>query len=50
MATPAPSPSWLRCVRRLSTQLSACQVGITLTTLLVGYLAEPSVAALLTGR
>jgi CBS domain containing-hemolysin-like protein len=37
----------LAALRRLSTQLSACQVGITLTTLLVGYLAEPSVAVLL---
>ena len=39
----------LAALRKLSTQLSACQVGITLTTLLVGYLAEPSIAALLTG-
>jgi CBS domain containing-hemolysin-like protein len=39
----------LAALRKLSTQLSACQVGITLTTLLVGYLAEPSIAALLHG-
>ena len=39
----------LAALRRLSTQLSASQVGITLTTLLVGYLVEPSVAALLSG-
>jgi len=39
----------LAALTRLSTQLSACQVGITLTTLLVGYLAEPSLAALLRG-
>ncbi|WP_426561803.1 hemolysin family protein [Angustibacter sp. McL0619] len=39
----------LSALRQLSTQLSACQVGITLTTLLVGYLAEPSIAALLGG-
>ena len=39
----------LSALRRLSTQLSASQVGITITTLLVGYLAEPSVAALLGG-
>ena len=39
----------LAALRRLSTQLSASQVGITITTLLVGYLAEPSVAALLGG-
>ncbi|WP_432490914.1 hemolysin family protein [Kineococcus gypseus] len=31
----------------LSTQLSGAQVGITLTTLLLGYLMEPSLAALL---
>jgi CBS domain containing-hemolysin-like protein len=37
----------LEALRRLSTQLSASQVGITLTTLLVGYLAQPSVATLL---
>lgn len=36
-------------LRRLSTQLSATQVGITLTTLLVGFLVEPSVASLLEG-
>ena len=39
----------LAALRRLSTQLSASQVGITLTTLLVGYLVEPSVASLLAG-
>jgi CBS domain containing-hemolysin-like protein len=38
----------LESLKRLSTQLSASQVGITLTTLLVGYLVQPSVAALLT--
>lgn len=37
----------LEALRRLSTQLSASQVGITLTTLLVGYLVQPSVATLL---
>jgi magnesium and cobalt exporter, CNNM family len=36
-------------LRRLSTMLSASQVGITLTTLLVGFLVEPSVASLLEG-
>lgn len=35
--------------RRLSTQLSACQVGITLTTLVLGFIASPSVGALLQG-
>jgi CBS domain containing-hemolysin-like protein len=37
----------LAALRKLSTQLSASQVGITLTTLLVGFLVEPSVATLL---
>jgi CBS domain containing-hemolysin-like protein len=37
----------LRSLRQLSTQLSAAQVGITLTTLIVGYLAEPSIGQLL---
>jgi CBS domain containing-hemolysin-like protein len=37
----------LDALRTLSTQLSASQVGITLTTLLVGFLVEPSVATLL---
>jgi CBS domain containing-hemolysin-like protein len=36
----------LRSLRELSTQLSAAQVGITLTTLVVGYLAQPSIGAL----
>ncbi|MFP5345980.1 MAG: hemolysin family protein [Actinomycetes bacterium] len=36
-------------LRTLSTQLSGAQVGITLTTLLVGYLVEPSVSRLLAG-
>ncbi len=39
----------LAALRKLSTQLSASQVGITLTTLLVGFLVEPSVASLLAG-
>ena len=34
-------------LRNLSTQLSAAQVGITLTTLVLGYIVEPSVGALL---
>jgi CBS domain containing-hemolysin-like protein len=37
----------LAAVRTLSTQLSGAQVGITITTLVVGYLAQPSLAALL---
>ena len=37
----------LAALRQLSTQLSASQVGITLTTLIVGYLAQPSIGKLL---
>ncbi len=37
----------LASLRQLSTQLSGAQVGITLTTLVVGYLVEPSVGTLL---
>ncbi|HZI96172.1 MAG TPA: hemolysin family protein [Actinomycetales bacterium] len=36
-------------LKTLSTQLSGAQVGITLTTLLVGFLVEPSVSRLLAG-
>ena len=36
-------------LKGLSTQLSAAQLGITLTTLLVGYLAEPAIGGLLDG-
>lgn len=36
-------------LRHLSTQLSAAQVGITLTTLVLGFLMEPSLGALLEG-
>ncbi len=36
-------------LRTLSTQLSAAQVGITLTNLLIGFLAEPSIARLIDG-
>ena len=39
----------LQSLRQLSTQLSAAQVGITLTTLVVGYLAQPSIGRLLAG-
>jgi CBS domain containing-hemolysin-like protein len=39
----------LAALRTLSTQLSGAQVGITLTTLLVGLLVEPSVSRLLQG-
>ena len=37
----------LICLKSLSTQLSSCQLGITLTTLLTGYVMEPSVGRLL---
>lgn len=39
----------LRCLKSLSTQLSSCQLGITLTTLLTGFVMEPSLGALLSG-
>ena len=41
--------SVLRSHRTLSTQLSACQLGITLTTLVLGFIASPSIGALLEG-
>lgn len=37
----------LAALRSLSTQLSGAQLGITVTSLLVGFLAEPSLASLL---
>src|SRR5215207_5538883 len=36
-------------LRTLSTQLSSAQVGITVTNLLIGYMAEPSIARLVDG-
>jgi CBS domain containing-hemolysin-like protein len=39
----------LKCLKSLSTQLSSCQLGITMTTLLTGYVMEPSVGQLLEG-
>lgn len=45
----ARARSVLTSLRSLSTQLSGAQVGITLTTLALGYLATPSVGLLLTG-
>ncbi|MDS2171432.1 MULTISPECIES: hemolysin family protein [unclassified Nesterenkonia] len=39
----------MRCLKSLSTQLSSCQLGITLTTLLTGYVAEPALGVLLAG-
>jgi CBS domain containing-hemolysin-like protein len=40
--------SVLRAHRTLSFQLSGAQLGITITTLVTGYVAEPSLAALIT--
>lgn len=39
----------LKAVRRLTFQLSGAQLGITVTSLVIGALAEPSLAALLRG-
>ncbi|MGW1887149.1 hemolysin family protein [Streptomyces sp. NPDC001970] len=39
----------LRAVRRLTFQLSGAQLGITVTSLVIGMLAEPSLATLLRG-
>jgi CBS domain containing-hemolysin-like protein len=39
----------LHALRTLSTQLSGAQLGITVTNLLIGYLAEPSIARLIGG-
>jgi CBS domain containing-hemolysin-like protein len=39
----------LGALRTLSTQLSGAQLGITVTSLVVGFIAEPSIAALLRG-
>jgi CBS domain containing-hemolysin-like protein len=39
----------LASLRNLSTQLSAAQIGITITNLLIGFLAEPSIAKLIDG-
>lgn len=38
-----------RSLKHLSTQLSGAQVGITVTTLALGYVMEPSLAAILAG-
>lgn len=39
----------MRCLKSLSTQLSSCQLGITLNTLLIGYVTEPALGRLLAG-
>ncbi len=36
-------------IKKLSTELSGAQLGITITSLLVGFIAEPSIATLLRG-
>ena len=41
--------SLLAGLRTLSTQMSGAQLGITVTSLVVGFIAEPSIAALLVG-
>lgn len=38
----------LRCLKTLSTQLSSCQIGITITTLLTGYTLDAAIKALTT--
>jgi CBS domain containing-hemolysin-like protein len=39
----------LKALRSLSTQLSGAQVGITITNLAIGFLAEPAIADLISG-
>ncbi|MCT1367567.1 hemolysin family protein [Kocuria sp. HSID16901] len=39
----------LRCLKSLSTQLSSCQLGITITTLLTGYTLDVGIQGLLSG-
>ncbi|GAA2528347.1 MULTISPECIES: hemolysin family protein [Streptomyces] len=43
------APGALEAVRNLTFQLSGAQLGITVTNLVVGMLAEPSIAALIAG-
>ena len=38
-----------RALRSLSTQLSGAQIGVTLTNLIIGFLAEPAIASLIEG-
>ena len=45
----AGSEGVLAALRTLSTQLSGAQLGITITNLAIGFVAEPSIAALLRG-
>lgn len=37
----------MRCLKSLSTQLSSCQLGITINTLLIGYVTEPALSRLI---
>ena len=39
----------LTALRSLSTQLSGAQLGITITNLVIGFLAEPAIASLIQG-
>jgi CBS domain containing-hemolysin-like protein len=39
----------IRALRKTSTHLSGAQLGITLTTMLTGFIAEPAITSLLTG-
>jgi CBS domain containing-hemolysin-like protein len=48
-ATDRRARSLDRGLHRLSTQLSGAQLGITITSLIVGFIAEPSIATLLRG-
>ena len=45
----APAAGVQRALRSLSTQLSGAQVGITITNLAIGFLAEPAIAELIDG-
>lgn len=37
----------MKCLKSLSTQLSSCQLGITINTLLIGYVTEPALSRLM---
>ena len=45
----APAVGVLKALRSLSTQLSGAQVGITVTNLAIGFLAEPAISRLISG-
>jgi CBS domain containing-hemolysin-like protein len=45
----APAAGVLKALRQLSTQLSGAQVGITITNLAIGFLAEPAISRLISG-